>query len=282
MRQEQFVAPATFDRFEHDDSGSWVEWDRRALDKLAQAANEAGEKPLFAFSFLMSSHFEYQYPPEFARYAPADAEVRFGVTRLTSLGPEAAIPLMNRYKNCMAFLDATVADAIDRLDPQKNIVVVTGDHGESIHDDGRYGHGHAFSDVVARTPMFIVGPGIPARTEKGPTLHADLLPTLARALAPNGRDLALGGRDLSTPAPPRESVLLAHTSWDGSIADVLLVSGDDRVRLELELRQPAIHLKGFEDARGQPLPLVRPSSEQIERLRRAFASELFALGGGRP
>jgi arylsulfatase A-like enzyme len=277
MRQEAFIAPEFFDRFEHDDRGTWVEWDRRALDKLVARANAPDQKPLFALAFLMASHFEYQYPPEFEKFVPAQTELRFG-TPMSTLGADAAPVLMNRYKNCMGFLDATVTDAIERLDPGKNLVIVTGDHGESIFDDGRFGHGYSFADVVARTPMAIVGPNVPLKSEPGVTEHADLLPTLAHALGGASGPVELAGRDLLANHAQNSGILLAHTAWDGSLADALLVSGELRVRLDLELREPELQLRGFEDELGRPRR-YEPTDADIEALRVALAT---ALRGARP
>ncbi|MCC6664215.1 MAG: sulfatase-like hydrolase/transferase [Polyangiaceae bacterium] len=282
MRQEEFVTPESFDHFFHDDRGTWVDWDRRALARLVTELKQPRAKPLFALVFLMSSHFEYQYPPEFERYRPTDTTVRFGINRMEALGAEAAEPLTNRYKNSVGFLDSLVADALDQLPPAHNIVVVTGDHGESIHDDGRFGHGYSFAEVIARTPAFVVGPGIAPRTITTPTLHADFLPTLGTLLAgePRAELARLGGRDLLGAGPPRTSVLLAHCAWSGNEADALLVSGEQRLRLELDLRRPRATVRGFEDALGRLRGGESASRDTVERLQADFAAELLALSGG--
>ncbi|MBK7581862.1 MAG: sulfatase-like hydrolase/transferase [Myxococcales bacterium] len=289
MRQEEFVNASTFDRFAHDDHGDWVGWDRRALGSLVDAANTA-PSPVFFLSFLMSSHFEYQYPKEYETHLPADTEVRFG-TPMASLGEAAAVPLMNRYKNSMGFLDALIADSLDRLAADKNLIVVTGDHGESIFDDRRFGHGYSFAEIVARTPAFIVGPGVRPRRVETPTLHTDLLPTIGHVLGGPAAKPELfggplpelerfGGRDLLADRAPRTAQLLAHTAWDGNVADVLLISGNDRLRLELDLRKPRVRLKGFEDELGRLLPDRSANAELASRLRLDFAAELRSLSGG--
>lgn len=280
MRQEEFVAPENFDRFEHDDRGSWVDWDRRALGRLVESVKSSAEKPIFALAFLMSSHFEYQYPPEFERKTPADAKVRFGV-RMSSLGAEAELPLRNRYANSMAFLDSLVDRTLSEL-PADCLVIVTGDHGESLRDDGRFGHGYSFAEVIATTPAFLSGPGIPSRHLDSPSFHSDFLPTLAHALGAPPRSFEeLGGRDLLADAPPRTSRLFAHTSWDGNEADALFAFGARRIRLTLALREPRLRLVGFEDELGHPAPASALAEEEVGALATEFERELFALSRDR-
>src|SRR6185295_19393870 len=64
LRREEFVNPETMDHFVHDDRGTWPEWDRHALEGMVKLASES-ERPIFAIVLLMSSHFEYRYPPEY-------------------------------------------------------------------------------------------------------------------------------------------------------------------------------------------------------------------------
>jgi Sulfatase len=279
-RQEEFIGKKSFDRFEHDDAGSWVDWDKKALSRAVAAARGAGAQPLFALVYLMSSHFEYQYPPEYERYRPVDKHVRMETTRMVTLGPDARLPLTNRYHNSLAFLDDLIADSLAELDPAKDLVIVTGDHGESLDDDGRFGHGYGFPDVVARTPMVVGGPGIDARVESSSTLHVDLLPTIAHVLAGHPVSLPeLDGVDLLASSPERSSVLLAHCSFERDAADALLISGSRRLRLELGLRSATVDVKGFEDPLGHLLPFETIPASSVDALAADFDRELLIIGG---
>jgi membrane-anchored protein YejM (alkaline phosphatase superfamily) len=144
MRREEFLNESTLDEYVHDDVGSWPDWDKKALDRAVQLANApARTKPIFALVLLMSTHFEYRYPPEYERHVPV-ANSMWPLTRISALGPEARTPHWNRYQNSVAFVDDLVADAVANLDVSRNVVIFTGDHGESVGDDGRFGHGYAF------------------------------------------------------------------------------------------------------------------------------------------
>lgn len=280
MRSEEFINPHTFDIFDHNDKGRWIDWDRHAMASLVKVANASNKRPLFGVVFLMSSHFEYRYPKKYERYLPVDNSVHFSVTQMDSLGAASRIPLTNRYHNSLAFLDDLVTNSIDQLDPQKNVIVVTGDHGESLYDDGRYGHGYSFADVIAETPMAIVGPGVPRRRDDDPTLHIDVLPTLAHLVA--GRHVELPdaqGRDLLEPGPARTSLLLAHASFDHRTADALLVSDGNRLRLTLGLYRPTVTLRGFEDRLGHLLPDQSRGVADADNLLREFSRQLVLAGG---
>ena len=277
FRREEYINERTFDEFIHDDRGDWNQWDRTALANLVRAAN-AGDAPLFGLVFLMSTHFEYQYPPEYERHLPVTNDFSWGTTRMSVLDAESRAPLLNRYRNTLAFVDDELEKMIEALDPQRNIIVITADHGESFNDDGRFGHGSAFSEAESGVPMAIVGPGIPPGDIDDPTMHADLLSTVLHALT--GHHVAVAhthGRDLLVEAPPRERLLLAHCDPGHRSAEALLVRGKRRVRLHLGLKEPSLRFLGVEDERASLV--VEPGLDQVEvnQLLAAFDGELSAM-----
>jgi membrane-anchored protein YejM (alkaline phosphatase superfamily) len=278
FRREEYINDRTFDEFVHDDTGDWNQWDRTALKNLVRAARATGKKPLFGMVFLMSSHFEYQYPPEYERHLPVTRDLTWETTRMSVLGPESREPLLNRYRNTLAFLDDALDQTIRALDPKQNLIIITADHGESFNDDGRFGHGSVFSDVVARVPMAIVGPGIEPAEFDEPTLHVDVLPTVVHALAGHSVSIAHAhGRDLLARQPARESLLLAHCDPNRDSAEALLLRGDRRVRLHLGLQAPTLQLLGLEDDRARLVVDHHLDSTQVQQLLAAFEGQLATL-----
>jgi hypothetical protein len=201
---------------------------------------------------------------------------KWSETNLLGLGASSRVPLTNRYLNSVAFTDDIVADAIAKLDPANTVIVFTGDHGESLGDDGRFGHGYGFADVATHVPFALVGPGIPASTREAPSLHADVLRTLVHVLGGKATGPA-EAEDLLSPATPRQSLLFAHCAYSHDVADALLVAGNTRIRLQLGLREPTVQLKGPEDALGHPASLDGLDSAQIAALVSAFEHELSVL-----
>jgi hypothetical protein len=275
LRREEFVNAQTMDRFVHDDTGSWPDWDRRALDGMVKLVSES-QKPVFAIVLLMSSHFEYRYPPEYELDRPV-ADSAWNVTSVASLGADAEIPHRNRYRNCMRFIDDAVSDAIERLDPVRNLVVFTGDHGESIHDDGRYTHGYSFADIVTRTPFAMVGPGVQPAQLKEPTYHMDVLPSVFHVLSGQAPAIAhIQGRDWFSELAP-SSALDAFSPPDRYVIQTQLRAEGLRLRLDLDARAPDVTLFGFEDQLAHLVSTPALSQQQQDGLVRALQDQMLAL-----
>src|SRR5581483_1218191 len=68
------------------------------------------------------------------------------------------------YWSSVAYVDQLLGELLDdlRRTPagKDTLVVVAGDHGESLYDDGTLGHGHALNEVQTRIPLVFSTPGI--------------------------------------------------------------------------------------------------------------------------
>lgn len=275
VRQEEFVNAKVIDRFEHDDSGDWNQWDRTALDR-AVTAIQKNDAPAISVVYLMSTHFEYRYPPQYEQHLPVLASAHWPKTSELELTAADRVPLSNRYLNALAFSDDLIADALARIDASRALVILTGDHGEALGEDGHFGHGFSFADDVARVPFAMVGPGVPASTLDSPSLHADVVRTIVHWLggATTGPSET---RDLLAPAPPRPSLLLSHASFSQDSADALFIHGARRIRLTLGLQTSDLTMVGPEDERARPIELTPLSVTEAIALREAFDAELASL-----
>lgn len=277
--RELFMNDIVFDRVVRKTEGDWPRWDRDALGAAVEAFNAPGESPRFVLSFLISSHFEYRYPPEYEIHKPVENTIRWEIgstDHRDKLTDELREPLLNRYRNCMAFLDDLIVDTIETLDPDKNIVIVTGDHGESLLDDGRYGHGFAFSEIQTRVPMVIVGPGIEPRVIDKATAHADIPLTLLHAI--NGEATPIefqNGRDLLAPGAPVHDETLLCFSRSGKISGTLIVGGA-RLGVRFDLSEPRAVVTGFENASGEIVDPYRGETPTPDAWRAAAARLLPA------
>lgn len=275
MRREDFLNERTMDQFVHDDRGTWPDWDRRALDNMVNRI-EASERPVFATVLLMSSHFEYRYPPQYEIDQPVSNSAWL-VTMVSALGPDAEAPHRNRYRNCMRFIDDLVADAIGRLEPERNLIIFTGDHGESINDDGHYTHGYSFAEILTRTPFAMVGPGVaPARLDV-PTSHIDVVPSVLHALSGQRPELAhVHGIDWFA-GERHTSELVAHSPLNKQRVETQLRVGGHRLRIDLDLTRPTISLRGFEDELGRLIPVPDLSEREVAQIADAFEEQLSRL-----
>jgi arylsulfatase A-like enzyme len=141
---------------------------------------------------------------------------------------------------------------IESLDPARNIVVITGDHGESFGADGTLVHGSRASEAQVRTPMVMVGPGIPSRVVDAPTRHMDLLPTLLHAAT--GNDAAvdgLEGRSLLGSAPLEDRVLLSPYRARQP-EELVLIRGNQRLLFRVRTDRPELEAFSFVDETGLP------------------------------
>ena len=138
--------------------------------------------PFFAWLHLYDPHAPYEPPEPFRGRHPGDP-----------------------YGGEVAAVDAQVARLLAALDRRREtdrtLVVVAGDHGESLGEHGELTHGLLLYQGTLRVPLLLAAPGILApRVVREPVGLADVAPTVAALL---GQPLAaagsapLDGRDLS-------------------------------------------------------------------------------------
>lgn len=167
----------------------WNNWpikDREYFEDIPRRLREA-QQPQFTVFCVMSTHYPYAFTPEFDRRQPSMGDSQD--TRVLS-GASQEI-LKNRYANSVSFVDHLFGRLMEEVDLENTIVVVTGDHGEAIWDDGHISHGSKASEVQLAVPCLIVGGGTPQRQVSELTYHADVLPTLLHLL--EGRSVPVEG-----------------------------------------------------------------------------------------
>lgn len=250
MRMEEYFSQDAFDSVSQHvmPSGSWHEADAKTLEEIARRARVNDAAPQFLVGYLMSTHYSYDSPPDYQK--------RFAVAGTAEPGDL----LRRRYAASLRYLDDQLAQFLEQLDPAENIVVIAGDHGESIYEDGFLTHGSRLSDIQSRTPCVIRGPGIPREQVKLTTAHVDVLPTVLHALSGRPQsDAWFHGRDLLMPRVHRPQLLtqIYSDAWD-----LMLLDDRRRLLMNLSRRQPRLRIIGFADSNGnvdpsQQLPATR-------------------------
>lgn len=273
MSMEKMASERTFDRMQLFLAGTWPACDHLALKETRRLVIEPGAPPRFVCTFLNATHFPYLYPDEFARHAPA-APADWTVLKVDRDKDYPA--LRNRYRNAAGFIDDRVADLIESIDLARTIVVVTGDHGESLGEDGSLTHGGRWSDPQFRVPCLMFGPGIPAGTRiTRPTFHDDVLPTVLHAVS--GQTVALAGstgRDLlAGPSDRAWRIPCAQASEDDF--EFLFELNGRRLLLEISQRRPGLTVRGTVDLTGRIDPFDVPPASEVS----AWASALAELFG---
>jgi arylsulfatase A-like enzyme/Flp pilus assembly protein TadD len=156
---------------------------------LAWLDGPAGAGPWFLWVHLFDPHQPWRPPEPFrTRYAsaPYDGEVAYADHALAAL------------------FEALKARGLDG----RTVVVLTGDHGESLGEHGELTHGYFAYNATLHVPLIVAGPGVKPSRVAATVGHIDIFPTVCGLLGvdpPSG----LQGRSLlpllagkKAPSPP--------------------------------------------------------------------------------
>jgi arylsulfatase A-like enzyme/tetratricopeptide (TPR) repeat protein len=174
----QFGLDRGFDLYDDrlDDVGQTSEFvlaERRAdvVVGSATAWLSARRSRWFAWVHVFDPHAPYEPPEPYA-------------TRYRS----------NRYAGEVAFVDSALGPLLDKVRAavdRPTLVIVTGDHGESLGDHGEQSHGLFAYESTLRIPLLVAqvggsagtrGPGRTGRVSPAPVQHVDILPTILDGL----------------------------------------------------------------------------------------------------
>ncbi len=233
--------------FNFKDMKEWPDSDHRKLARLRSIVSTPRDQPQCVLFYLLSSHWRYSFPPQFEIYKEAASFRQF-------FNPWEQIQShLNRYANSLLFLDHELMQVLRSIDLKQNIVVITGDHGESMGEDGVFRHGTRMSEIQMRTPCVMVGAGIKPRKIPTATVHSDILPTLLHALAQKSVPIEnCQGRDLIADPSPADEVGIAPANgplWEG----LLIVRDKKRMVFTTDIfgEVPSFEFAGLVDEAGQ-------------------------------
>jgi arylsulfatase A-like enzyme/tetratricopeptide (TPR) repeat protein len=137
----------------------------RVVDLGLEWMEREDERPFFAWLHLYDPHIPYDPPEPYAS--------RFGGLGMRGL-----------YDGEIAYTDFHVGRVLDWLEDrelaQNTVVVVLGDHGESLGDHGETEHGYFVYDATVRVPFIVRVPGADLQGVRVPAQvrTIDVLPTI--------------------------------------------------------------------------------------------------------
>lgn len=135
---------------------------REVVDKAIEWLDQDGSRPFLAWVHLYEPHAPYA-PPESMR-------VRFPPT------------MVGAYDAEIATADLEVGRLLSHLATDgrlaRTIVVVLGDHGESLGEHEEQQHGFFVYDATVRIPLIIAGPGVSPREIADQVRIVDVMPTI--------------------------------------------------------------------------------------------------------
>jgi len=144
--------------FPSKEQGSLRLSEERVVEQFQTRINQIDfNKPQFFYLNFQAAHFPYSHPKMAKRI-------------FNNLIPRSDITEENKswvaatYWNAIANADWAVGKIIETFNARNLIdhvtIVILGDHGESLFDDGFLGHGHAINDTQTAIPLIINDPNI--------------------------------------------------------------------------------------------------------------------------
>ena len=234
---------------------------------FALDAHAAG-RPFFGFAFYKSTHFNYYYPKESARFTPAHK------LNLATVGMRRnRETFFNDYRNAVYYTDGLIGELVAGLEAaglmENTIIVVTSDHGEEFDDNhaNYWGHTGNFTGYQTRVPMVVYVPWQAPRQVDEVTAHIDIPPTLLREGLGCEADVAAysNGFDLFGPLPAERPIVIS------SYVNHAVVTGDD-VFVIYPMYVQKYKLWDINAHAGSPRPdLARRAMEEMSRFYRTEA-----------
>jgi arylsulfatase A-like enzyme/Tfp pilus assembly protein PilF len=145
---------------------SFTQLERPADAVIAPAERwiAGARRPWFAWVHVFDAHSPYRPPPGLARKFPSDP-----------------------YGAEVAFVDAALGAFLERLSAadrlEDTVLVVLGDHGESLGEHGERTHGTFAYESTLRVPWILWSKGLRAQVFSGTVRQVDVMPTLLDLLA---------------------------------------------------------------------------------------------------
>jgi arylsulfatase A-like enzyme/predicted Zn-dependent protease len=135
---------------------------REVVDHALAWLTGESDQPFFAWVHLYDPHSPYVPPEPYRSRFPATLE--------------------GAYDGEIAATDAQVGRLIDFLTSShrlaNTVIVVVGDHGESLGEHGEQQHGFFVYDASVRIPLIIAGPHVPTRAVPDQVRIVDVMPTI--------------------------------------------------------------------------------------------------------
>ncbi len=129
------------------------------VDDALRWLNDRDTSPFFLWVQLYDAHAPYQPPEPYRSQYGSDP-----------------------YEGSLAFLDSQVGRVVQSLEARhqlsRTLVVLAGDHGESLGDHGELEHGVFLYDSVLHVPLLMRVPGVAPRLFAPVTSLVDVLPTM--------------------------------------------------------------------------------------------------------
>lgn len=211
---------AGFETFEQPEGNATVRMGNVTMDAALHWLADASE-PFLLWVHTYDAHWPFVVPEDFVHPFDQQAELAAWmherhVSEMSvreGVGPEEALPTIERYDTAVHFQDAQLGRLLDALsarpDWERTVVVILADHGEGLSQHDHAAHGGTWNEHL-RVPLLMRFPGEAPRRVPGTLSVTDVLATLIPRLGVPAFESLLAqtsGRDALAPdAAPRPVV----------------------------------------------------------------------------
>jgi hypothetical protein len=206
-------------------------------------------RPTFLYLNVQEAHFPYRHK-KMPRFLPGDLAER-GEIRASNRAT-----VERTYWNAAAYGDWVVGQLVERLKAQgvydDSLILVTGDHGEALFEQGFLGHGHVIDRAQTQVPLILSDPSIRVA---GPVGLADYRGIVLRALS--------GDR---SPPPPRGPVFQYIGSLERPAVIGMVEAGGIATTLNLETGEVRFADLGRTLRYRDLPPALRPRADRLANL----------------
>jgi choline-sulfatase len=170
---------------------------REVASKAIDWLDAPDARPFFAWVHLYEPHAPYDPPdPIRERFPPT---------------------MIGAYDGEIATADLQVGRLIDRLAStgrlDRTLVVVLGDHGESLGEHGEEQHGFFVYNADIQIPLIVAGPGVPVRVVNDHVRIVDVMPTILDLLHVEGPNTMQGRSLLPLGRGERMDLVAYSETW---------------------------------------------------------------------
>ncbi|RMD83484.1 MAG: hypothetical protein D6815_06435 [Candidatus Dadabacteria bacterium] len=267
-------------------------WERNARDTtnavLAWLATEADPKrPLFLWVHYMDPHGPYRPPDHWKRSfrhsgsRPISPELVPEFHRQP--GVTDGLDYVDAYDEEIAYTDSEIGRLLEGFDRRRSLdkalFVFSADHGEAMMEHEHWFiHGYHVYDEIARVPLAICGPGVPAGTRDDLVSVADIAPTILRYVGVEPPAQAAGIDLLAMGSKSAHDVVFVEATavFQASVQRRSAVTATGKWIAEIDTKTGKIARTYFYDLARDPLELTRrpwPDGPPARRLRELIASD---------
>jgi membrane-anchored protein YejM (alkaline phosphatase superfamily) len=195
------------------------------LDDISRYVTAGGK--YVAIVYYFGTHWPYWHTSRFTRFQP---EVPFDFDYSTwDLGIHR-VDITNRYRNSLDELNDWLQHFLQFVDLQNTVLVIVGDHGEELLEEGRLTHSGGLWERAIRTPLLIHTPSSTATQVSSVTSHANILPAVAAAVGVLGNS----SDAVSTVSADEGFAIAGHSNYTSTPSEWVFVRGPYKVLFGLD------------------------------------------------